>query len=218
MELRAVRVLGEELLAEHGLADWRLRFDNAKRRAGACRFDIKVISVSRHLMALYTEEHVRDTLLHEIAHALVGPEHGHDAVWRAQAHRIGCSGQRLVDADAPRPPAPWRGTCPRGHTYERHRRPSRPASCARCDRGFNTDFLLRWTYRGQSVSPGPVYERELARLLATADHSVLAGSGVDATDASLALADRSAHHGVSSPSARPSLALVDTDASLSGSC
>ncbi|GAA4429217.1 hypothetical protein GCM10023169_31240 [Georgenia halophila] len=176
MDLTAVRALGEQLLAEHGLDGWQLRFDNAKRRAGACRFDARVVSLSRHLMALYTEEHVRDTVLHEIAHALVGPEHAHDAVWRAQARRIGCSGERLVDADAPRPPAPWRGTCPRGHTYDRHRRPSRPASCARCSRGFNIDFLLSWTYRGQEASPGPVYERELARLLGAAGGSTrLAG-------------------------------------------
>lgn len=165
MELRAVRALGAELLALHGLTSWRFTFDNAKRRAGACKFDSRTISVSRHLMALYSEEHVRDTILHEIAHALVGPKHGHDGVWRAKARAIGCSGSRLVDEDAPRAPAPWRGTCPRGHTYDRHRRPARPASCTRCDRRFNTDYLLSWTFHGLPASPGPQYERELSRLL-----------------------------------------------------
>jgi len=177
VELTAVRALGERLLAEHGLTEWRLRFDNAKRRAGACRFDARTISVSRHLMALYDEDDVRDTVLHEIAHALVGPEHGHDAVWRATAHRIGCSGRRLVDADAPRPPAPWRGVCPHGHSFERHRRPSRPASCSRCDRSFNAAYLLHWTYRGQAVSPGPAYERELARILSTDQDTDLVHTG-----------------------------------------
>jgi len=165
MELRAVRALGVELLALHGLTSWRFVFDTAKRRAGACKFDSRTISVSRHLMELYSEEHVRDTILHEIAHALVGPKHGHDGVWRAKALAIGCSGSRLVDEDAPRAPAPWRGTCPRGHTYDRHRRPARPASCTRCDRRFNPDYLLSWTFHGVPVSPGPRYERELSRLL-----------------------------------------------------
>ena len=28
---------------------------------------------------------IRDTLLHEIAHAIAGPGHGHDAVWQTAA-------------------------------------------------------------------------------------------------------------------------------------
>ena len=166
MDLSEVRRLGAALLAEHGLTSWQFAFDNAKRRAGACRFEARTISVSRHLMALYDADQVRDTVLHEIAHALVGPKHGHDEVWRARALAIGCSGTRLVAADAPRAPAPWRGTCPRGHSYDRHRRPARPASCARCDPAFNPDFLLTWTHEGRQVAMGARYERELRALVA----------------------------------------------------
>lgn len=166
MDLVEVRRLGLELLAEHGLHTWRFAFDDAKRRAGACKFEARTISVSRHLMQLYDVDQVRDTVLHEIAHALVGPKHGHDATWRARAVAIGCSGTRLVDADAPRAPAPWRGTCPRGHSYERHRRPTRPASCARCDPAFNPDFLLAWTHHGCRVPMGARYDRELRSLVA----------------------------------------------------
>ena len=36
-----------------------------------------------------------DTILHEMAHALVGQVHGHDAVWQAQV--LGCSGRRCHD-------------------------------------------------------------------------------------------------------------------------
>ncbi len=165
MDLRAVVRLGEGLLAEHGLSGWHLALDHAKRRAGACRFESRTISVSRHLMALYDEEQVRDTLLHEIAHALVGPRHGHDAAWRSTALAIGCSGSRLVSPDAPRAPAPWRGTCARGHTYDRHRRPTRPTSCSRCDPRFNVDHLLRWTFHGREVALGARYERELRELV-----------------------------------------------------
>src|SRR5690606_4367091 len=106
---------------------------------------------------------------HEIAHALVGSRHGHDDVWRAKALAIGCSGSRLVAPDAPRAPAPWQGSCPRGHSYDRHRRPAPPASCARCDPGFNPDFLLRWTFHGRQVPMGARYEREVLRLLAGRD-------------------------------------------------
>lgn len=166
MELDAVRGLAAELFERNGLHDWTLRFDHARRRAGSCRADTRTISLSRHLMALYSEEQVRETLLHEIAHALAGPEHGHDAVWRAIAVGIGASGQRLVAPDAPRLPAPWRGVCPGGHVHERHRRPARPASCTQCSRRFDPNFLITWTREGQVTQMSPAYEREL-RVLRT---------------------------------------------------
>ena len=37
---------------------------------------------------------VENTILHEIAHALVGRGHGHDYVWRSKALEIGCDGER----------------------------------------------------------------------------------------------------------------------------
>ena len=36
-----------------------------------------------------SKEEIVDTILHEIAHAIVGSKHGHDAVWKAVARRIG---------------------------------------------------------------------------------------------------------------------------------
>ena len=45
------------------------------------------LSVSFVLRATWSD--IRDTLLHEIAHAIVGPGHGHDAVWQTAARRIG---------------------------------------------------------------------------------------------------------------------------------
>ena len=37
---------------------------------------------------------MKNTLLHEIAHALAGHEHNHDEVWKATARSIGCDGCR----------------------------------------------------------------------------------------------------------------------------
>ncbi|HEX6056605.1 MAG TPA: SprT-like domain-containing protein, partial [Intrasporangium sp.] len=98
MELSAALKLGRELMAAHGLSDWVLNLDRARTRAGACRPARREISLSAHLTRLHPEDEVRDTILHEIAHALVGPGHGHDAVWRAKALAIGCSGQRCSSA------------------------------------------------------------------------------------------------------------------------
>jgi len=80
------------LLREHGLADkgWRFVYDNARKRGGYCQHHIKTISMSRYLVPLWTEEQVTETLLHEAAHALVGPGAGHGPVWKRKAWEIGC--------------------------------------------------------------------------------------------------------------------------------
>jgi hypothetical protein len=166
MDLHAARTLATSLLAHHGLHDWRVAFDNAKRRAGQCRYADRVISLSAGLTRLHPEDEVRDTVLHEIAHALVGPSAGHGPAWRAKAREIGCSAQRCVSHDAPSLPGSWLGVCPEGHTVERHRCPERVMACPRCSPTFSVDHVFEWTYRGQPVPMHPNYEAELSDLRA----------------------------------------------------
>lgn len=86
-------VLGMNLLAEHGLLpEWGLSFDRAKTRAGLTNYQTKTITLSEYMIETASEQDVRNVLLHEIAHALVGSRHGHDDVWRAKALEIGCDG------------------------------------------------------------------------------------------------------------------------------
>lgn len=91
----AARNLANALLEEHGLRDkgWRFAFDESKSHFGLCDYRRKVIFLSRIFCLTITDEHVKDTLLHEIAHALT-PGHGHDAIWKAKARSIGCTGDR----------------------------------------------------------------------------------------------------------------------------
>ena len=164
MDLNDAARLGRRLLDEHGLHDWTVVFDRAKRRAGVCRPGRKEIGLSAQLTAIHPEAEVRDTILHEVAHALVGPRHGHDEVWRAMALRIGCTGQRCSSVDAPRLDGDWVGTCSAGHRRTRHRRPERPSSCATCSPTFDVAHLLTWTYRGEPAPMLPGYRAELERL------------------------------------------------------
>lgn len=163
MELGAAYAMATQLLRQHGLGDWHVVFDRAKTRAGVCRSDARQIGLSAALTRLHAEPEVRDTVLHEIAHALVGPRHGHDTVWQAAALRIGCSAQRCLPPDAPRVAAPWVGTCPAGHTTGRHRRPERVAICRRCV-GPARKRVFEWRHLGRSVPMHPQYDAELAAL------------------------------------------------------
>lgn len=164
MHLPEVLCLAQDLLDAHGLHGWEVRLDRARRRAGQCDEHNRRISVSRYLMDLYSEAEVRETLLHEIAHALVGNQHGHDAVWVAKARQIGASGSRLVPPEAPRVKGSWLGRCPAGHEVDRTRRPTTPLSCARCARSFSLENLISWSHDGVRVpheALGPRYLRLL---------------------------------------------------------
>jgi hypothetical protein len=167
LDLNDARELATDLMTRHGLARWRLTFDDAKTRAGVCRPDRREIGLSRPLVSLYSPGQVTETILHEIAHALAGAGHGHDAVWRAIAIRIGCSGRRCVPEEAPRVEGAWVGLCRSGHRTSAHRRPVRVKSCRRCSPRFDRTALFAWTYRGHPAPLHPTYAAELARLQAT---------------------------------------------------
>ncbi|GIE91831.1 SprT-like domain-containing protein [Actinoplanes regularis] len=164
MNLTEARELALGLMARHGLTRWRLTFDDAKTRAGVCRADRREIGLSRRLIALYSPAEVTETVLHEIAHALAGPGHGHDAVWRATAIRIGCSGRRCVPAEAPRIDGDWVGVCRSGHRTSAHRQPIRVRSCRECSPRFDRTAVFAWTYRGLPAPVHPGYAAELSRL------------------------------------------------------
>ncbi|MGX6600803.1 SprT-like domain-containing protein [Micromonosporaceae bacterium Da 78-11] len=156
--------LATGLLAQHRLAGWRLSFDNAKTRAGACHSGRREITLSRPLISLYSPEQVTETVLHEIAHALAGSGHGHDQRWRTIARRIGCSGSRCLPADAPQVDGPWVGVCAAGHRTSAHRRPIRVRSCPQCSARFDVSAVYSWTFRGAPAAMDPRYDAELRRL------------------------------------------------------
>lgn len=165
MQLTAAARLGRTLLDQHGLHDWDLVFDRAKRRAGICRETTRQIGLSAPLTELHSEDEVRDTILHEVAHALVGARHGHDRVWQATARRIGCSGERCTSPDAPGVDGAWVGLCGAGHRVTRHRRPERPLTCRLCSTTFDLEHLVTWTHHGRTVAMSPTYAAHLRRLL-----------------------------------------------------
>ena len=168
MDLSAAAQLARTLMDGHGLTSWGFGFDRARVRAGACHFTDRRITLSRALTAAHDEEQVRETLLHEIAHALVGPRHGHDAVWRATARRIGSTGQRCyAGGEEPVVPGRWQGRCAAGHVVHRHRRPTRVLLCRRCPGAVSLERVLRWTHDGHPVpleDLGPQARRDLAYL------------------------------------------------------
>jgi predicted SprT family Zn-dependent metalloprotease len=97
------------LMARHGLHGWRFKFDHSTRRAGCCSYYNRTISISFDLAGTGSDADIRDTILHEIAHALVGKRHNHDDVWKAMAKAIGCNGERTHQLEFA--PPRWNVTC-----------------------------------------------------------------------------------------------------------
>ena len=135
--LADVEALANELIERHkaasGLAkDWRFGFDLAPSRAGVCKYGERRIDLSVSFCLCASRAEIIDTILHEIAHAIVGKVHNHDAVWTAKAREIGCSGERThtIRHTAAR----WIGECGCGQRWFRQRLNRNLAKGARCPR------------------------------------------------------------------------------------
>lgn len=144
MTLEATKVLARVLMEQHNLHGWTFTFDRAKRRFGCCDYDRKRISLSAYLVQLNHEEQVRDTILHEIAHALAGRKAGHGRVWQRIAQSLGCSTMRCYTTEVVEPPPRYEGTCP-GCARKIHRLRRKRLACARCSPHFDPRFLFVWT-------------------------------------------------------------------------
>lgn len=147
-DLVRVRGWADALIALHlDPSVWSFGFDNAKTRAGLCNYNSKRITVSRYLAARYDDDDIHQVLLHEVAHALVGPGAGHGAKWKAVAQDLGYTGKRLHGGAIAGELAPWVGTCPAGHLHYRYKRPAHPLACGKCSRRFDAANAIRWQRR-----------------------------------------------------------------------
>ncbi len=109
--LNEVAALARSLMDQHELADWAFAFNESGRTLGQCRYQERAIRISRAHALEGKEDDLRDTILHEIAHALAGPQAGHGPRWQAAARRLGATPRARAGeeenpaGDAPAPDA-----------------------------------------------------------------------------------------------------------------
>lgn len=152
MENSTAKKMALELMSKHGLLanGWTFNFDNARSRLGCCKHRQRIISLSTRWVEVLDETKVRDTILHEIAHALVGGGHGHDYVWQRKALEIGCVGNRCYNATGKKTPeskyiAICHG-CGTKHKRNRKQKAGISSSCGICSpRIYNENYRLTWT-------------------------------------------------------------------------
>ncbi len=127
-------MLAKSLFDEHGLQNWTFAFNRRKRAFGLCDFHKRTIYLSAVLTELNGEAEVRCTLLHEIAHALAGPEAGHGPAWRKVARSVGAKPRRCYSAQEVRQPqSRYLLVCPScKESTPRYRRPTKVYACRGC--------------------------------------------------------------------------------------
>lgn len=153
MRLPDAMKLAYRLMAEHGLdkpgphgrTPWKFKFDGAVRRFGLTNYRTHTISLSTALTRLNDQKHVEDTILHEIAHALVGSNNGHNYIWQEKALEIGADGRRLYNSsEVKTPPKKYKGVCP-GCKREVFYNRTGTRSCGKCWPSYNKKYQFIWS-------------------------------------------------------------------------
>ncbi|MEY4571503.1 MAG: hypothetical protein RLZ10_714 [Bacteroidota bacterium] len=149
MKLNEAKDLAQNLMNYHGISNmgWRFKFDSAKRRFGCCKYRSKTITLSMYLTELNSADEVKNTILHEIAHALVGVGNGHNEVWKSKAKEIGCSGERCYNSEkVVTVKGNYEATCVGcNRVHRKYRMRSNVQSCGYCSGGrYNPTYKLNW--------------------------------------------------------------------------
>lgn len=116
MDLREARNMTIDLMTEHGLLDrgWSFAYNRKKNRAGECDYLSREIRLSSVLTAHRPTPEVRNTILHEVAHAIVGHGNGHNWVWRQMFVQLGGNGERCFESGVREKVAKYRVECEAG--------------------------------------------------------------------------------------------------------
>lgn len=168
MNIEDARKMALDLMFQHGLTsytkDWNFTFDDAVRRFGLCSYWRRTISLSRRLVERNDEAEVRNTILHEIAHALAGSKAKHGPEWKRKAAEIGARPERCYDmAEVNTPDAPYQAICNQcSSAYKRFRVARRTLACSKCCREFNGGrFDARYKLTFVRVSGGAIVQETI---------------------------------------------------------
>ena len=97
MRFARAQAMTLEELRRQGLEDWTVRPCRALGYAGITYGSRREIHLSVPHLDAMDENEVRNTVLHEVAHALAGDAEGHGPRWRKIALALGSDGEEVYD-------------------------------------------------------------------------------------------------------------------------
>jgi predicted SprT family Zn-dependent metalloprotease len=87
-KLAAIENMALSLMLHYGISHYKLKFGYGWKYRGVCHYN-KSIIISLNFALRAEIDDVKNTILHEIAHALVGPGIGHRNEWQLKAKELG---------------------------------------------------------------------------------------------------------------------------------
>lgn len=145
-QLTYTYALAAKLMQEHGLTDlgWRFDFSTSARRVAVCKRRKKLIEFSLHRLGS-DKEIIKDTILHEIAHALCEVEVTYDAygkrrvdhhgpTWKAMCIKIGAKPERLISESV----------TSKNYNFE--------VCCSQCDKTLGYRYRVKQTLLDNNIS------------------------------------------------------------------
>lgn len=140
MDLNRAELLAKDLIDEHinrritEYGYWTFEWSDRKSFLGQCNYTTNTISLSRPHTIVNNEISVRDTILHEVAHALTKGD-GHGRQWKLMAQRLGANPSRTNIAELSR--GKYYIQCePCNYKHEFYRLPKRTYLCVHCKKSL----------------------------------------------------------------------------------
>jgi hypothetical protein len=120
--LKSSENLANRLIKKYKLdkQGWTFKWDYARTRFGLCDYGKKTIQLSTYLTQAIPMSEVKDTLLHEIAHALTPNDGGHGKQWMDMCVKIGAKPERCKDVEFIKEVPQLKKYYPKGRSYREY--------------------------------------------------------------------------------------------------
>lgn len=123
MDLLAAEHLAKNLIEEH-VPHYSFEWNELKTAIGICSERRLTIFLSKHWVEALDPESVKDTILHEIAHAIAGCDANHGQAWKAACVQLGANPSRcqMVSKEIMnKVPHKYEAVCSCEHVFVAHR-------------------------------------------------------------------------------------------------